>query len=142
MARDKQVNIDKHSMLRAELKKIGYDAKDIHWSPFAPTKGGRDGWIVDDIWIGRKFDLAVEFIRTYGPTTFSCSPLTPKVTFLSSLKGDWVAMYVDGKKVNEGHSLPYWEVLDQLGVKFEGREVDSDPYAADNGFPDRLEDLK
>lgn len=53
--------------------------------------------------------------------------------------GDWVALYRDGVRVAEGHSLSEGELMRALGVEFEIVRAS----AEDNGwrFPDRLEDL-
>jgi hypothetical protein len=63
----------------------------------------------------------------------------PKVHFIRSSEGDWTAMYVDGQKVAEGHSLDDREVCKALGIKATSVEVDVDPYEnQDKYFPEKL----
>jgi hypothetical protein len=49
---------------------------------------------------------------------------------------DWQALYVDGKKVIEGHSLSNGNVLKALGYRYEFVEVPEEKGKA--AFPDRL----
>lgn len=44
-----------------------------------------------------------------------------EITFVSS--DDWVALYIDGTKAIDGHSLHWSHVLDALGVRYERREA-------------------
>lgn len=59
------------------------------------------------------------------------------IHFTQSIHGDWVAMYIDGRKVAEGHSLNEYQVLDALGVPYTSEEVDDDPYQ-DTPYPEEL----
>lgn len=45
-----------------------------------------------------------------------------EITF--ALTNDWVAMYVNGKKVADGHSLHYIYVLDALGIEYTTKDID------------------
>jgi hypothetical protein len=47
-----------------------------------------------------------------------------KLVFVHDNSGDWAGMYIDGKLVTEGHSLPYNEVLNFLDIKYEERWID------------------
>lgn len=58
------------------------------------------------------------------------------ITFLFDEGGDWEALYVDGRKIIENHSLSSTQVLDALGIEYERREVPEDPYG--DGFPETL----
>lgn len=59
---------------------------------------------------------------------------------------DWEALYIDGKKVDEGHSLRLSDVLKALGIYAEFRDLEADlePDAPDGefDFADNLEDVK
>jgi hypothetical protein len=56
---------------------------------------------------------------------------------------DWEVLYIDGKKMDEGHSLRVEDVLGHLGIEFKSeylqtpRGVEGDWY-----FADKLEDVK
>jgi hypothetical protein len=52
---------------------------------------------------------------------------------------DWEALYIDDKKVDEGHSLRLEDVLKHLGIEFKSQYLEPDPdegdgewYFADN----------
>jgi hypothetical protein len=62
-----------------------------------------------------------------------------RVRFITSSDGDWVAMYVDGVKVAEGHSISRYDVLDALDIPYASEEIDVDPYAVDEAFPDEID---
>jgi hypothetical protein len=47
------------------------------------------------------------------------------VDLVSTCRGDWIAVYVDGVKVNEGHSLSESAVLDAVGVEHACRELNA-----------------
>lgn len=61
-----------------------------------------------------------------------------EVTYVQDeYNGDWVGLYVDGKLVDESHSLDPQRVMDALGIKYESRAV----YMVNIGrLPERLED--
>lgn len=42
-----------------------------------------------------------------------------KITFVSAEAGDWVGMYIDGKLVDEGHSIPPHRILNAMARCFE-----------------------
>lgn len=70
----------------------------------------------------------------------------PSVVFVTG--DDWVALYIDGKKVEEGHSLHWSHVLDALGIKYEQQEAPKIPaedvnagHVIDVNYADRLEDV-
>ena len=57
---------------------------------------------------------------------------------------DWVALYKDGKKVEEGHSVPLKHALEALGIEFNAvwLEVDEISITTPDGkdaFPEELE---
>lgn len=54
--------------------------------------------------------------------------------------GDWIGIYIDGKLVDEGHSLPEERMLDALSVEYTSEELDME--ANDLGrLPKRYEDI-
>lgn len=61
----------------------------------------------------------------------------PQIHFIKPESGDWVAMYVNGKKVAEGHSLDEYEVVEALGLTYTSDEI-SDEAAENGGFPEEL----
>jgi hypothetical protein len=63
-----------------------------------------------------------------------------KVHFIRSSDGDWVAMYLDGKKVAEGHSLDIVKVALLCGAWVSGVDVDVDEFDPDSAFPEILPD--
>jgi len=94
--------------------------------------------IVEDI---RKFDIAF-YNKIKGLIDKIHNKVTMQVTILSSEGGDWTALYIDGKKAIENHSLSEREVVEALGIDCECREL-SDEYLEESGsnFPDTLEEL-
>lgn len=60
------------------------------------------------------------------------------VHIIDSSDGDWIALYKDGVKVAEGHSIYVTEALEVLGIEFTKEEVDVDPYDPESCFPDKL----
>jgi hypothetical protein len=62
----------------------------------------------------------------------------PEITFMHSEGGDWVALYSDGDKIDEGHSLTPEMVLEALEIPFTSIEVKVDEYG-EADFPDILE---
>ena len=46
------------------------------------------------------------------------------VKVLKAKAGDWVGLYVDGRLINEGHSLSVDQVLSAVGVSYEAVEAD------------------
>jgi hypothetical protein len=60
------------------------------------------------------------------------------VHFIKAASGDWVAMYVDGKKVLEGHTVDAMEVLEQVGIQATDIEVVVDEDDPDASFPEGL----
>ena len=61
-----------------------------------------------------------------------------KIKILSSTDGDWEALYIDGKKVDEGHSLQVVDVLVACGLTVETKEVECDAYNCHEAFPDEV----
>lgn len=53
---------------------------------------------------------------------------------------DWVAMYVNGRKVRENHSLSEHEILEALGISFDQRWLD-DEWVEEHGMPESVGDL-
>jgi hypothetical protein len=62
-----------------------------------------------------------------------------KIEFVSC--DDWVAMYIDGKKAEDGHSLHYSHVLDALKIEYTSREIEV-PSDADIDFADDINEIK
>ena len=61
-----------------------------------------------------------------------------KIQFVSA--DDWIAMYVDGLKKVEGHSLAYFHILEALGLPYEDSiHVHYDP---EKEWIDFAEDIK
>lgn len=57
---------------------------------------------------------------------------------------DWEALYIDGKLVDEGHSLDLVEVLRLLKIDVHSVYMESNPDEGDGDwyFADKLEDVK
>lgn len=64
-----------------------------------------------------------------------------KVFLLRADAGDWIGIYVDGKLVNEGHSLSESAVLEAVEVDFDGAIVDFDKLNWGR-CPETLEEVK
>jgi hypothetical protein len=65
-----------------------------------------------------------------------------RVDLVSSASGDWIAVYVDGDKVAEGHSLSEGMVLDAVGIQHGRRELsDKEIDELGSHFPDSVFDL-
>lgn len=63
--------------------------------------------------------------------------LSKKVAIVGCPEGDWEALYVDGKKVDEGHTLQLRAVFNRLEIEVEFLELAvADDEAA--FFPDDL----
>lgn len=62
-----------------------------------------------------------------------------KIEFVSC--DDWVAMYIDGKKVEDGHILHYSHVLDALKIEYTSLEIGV-PEDCDIDFADDINDIK
>ncbi len=64
------------------------------------------------------------------------------ITFITSEDGDWIAMYINGSKVDEGHSLSAEEVVDQI-AKFttisQNRFELGQDRAESEGFPKAID---
>lgn len=55
---------------------------------------------------------------------------------------DWIAMYVNGEKVIDGHSLPYRSILEALGIPFTTQEAPRvDPNLGEVVYGDTLGDI-
>lgn len=67
--------------------------------------------------------------------------MTGNIKIISASDGDWEALYVNGKKVLEGHSLDAKQSLEAVGLIVESVEVDADPYATDEAFPETLDSV-
>lgn len=64
----------------------------------------------------------------------------PKVTIVSDrFYGDWVTLYVDGKCMFQGHSIPTRELLRALEVDVQ--EIQADAYKYGDRFPEELTGL-
>lgn len=62
------------------------------------------------------------------------------IHLVTSEAGDWTALYIDGQKVIENHSLNPHEVLEALGLPF--TRLVADEEAMGWVFPDRVENLE
>jgi len=51
---------------------------------------------------------------------------------------DWQVLYVDGKKVAEGHRLRHDEIMSAVGIKIKRRWYEDEDLC---DFPDSLDDL-
>lgn len=47
-----------------------------------------------------------------------------KATFVEDPAG-WEAFYLDGKLIDQGHSVPNWVIVQALGAKYEYREIET-----------------
>jgi hypothetical protein len=64
-----------------------------------------------------------------------------KIEFVTA--SDWIAMYVDGVKVVDGHSLAYFHILDALGLPYEdARYIECDDEKEWINFAEKIEDVK
>ncbi len=45
-------------------------------------------------------------------------PKMPQITFVNSEDGDWVGVYLDGKLVQQDHSLDCDDILDILKIEY------------------------
>lgn len=55
---------------------------------------------------------------------------------------DWMAVYVDGRKVHEDHSVDEERLLDLLGIPYTWIDAYQSSVVGDcNGFPDELDDF-
>ena len=64
-----------------------------------------------------------------------------KINYVMSEDGDWEGLYVNGKLKCEGHSLPIWDIMNALGLKYEHKVVDFEEYDI-SSLPDDFKDLK
>jgi hypothetical protein len=55
---------------------------------------------------------------------------------------DWEVLYIDGKKVDEGHSLRVEDVLKHIGIEFKSEFLEPDEEEGEWYFADKLEDVK
>lgn len=65
--------------------------------------------------------------------------MSKEITIVTCPSGDWEALYLEGVKVLEGHTLQLDRVLDMIGVKAEFSEVIEDENG-DAEFPDDLDE--
>ena len=56
---------------------------------------------------------------------------------------DWIALYIDGERVIQGHSLSWTEVLDALELEYTGEyyEKEESLEKMGNEFPEKQGDL-
>ena len=62
----------------------------------------------------------------------------PQVVVIASDDGDWEALYLNGRKVREDHSLNWRFILEALGIPYSNSYVPVDPYDTDASFPETL----
>lgn len=60
-----------------------------------------------------------------------------KATIVYDEYGDWEGLYIDGKLVDEGHTLSTNRVLRALKIEFSSLEIDMEKL--DNDLPEDLE---
>jgi len=63
-----------------------------------------------------------------------------KVVYVSG--DDWDGLYVDGKLVAQGHSLPVTTILRECGVDYEMRSADEGQLREDGDYPTDIKDAK
>lgn len=60
------------------------------------------------------------------------------IVILSGSDGDWTALYKDGVRVEQNHSISLRQGLEALGIPFEDREVEpegvTDEFGTDPSF--------
>jgi len=61
-----------------------------------------------------------------------------QVAYITDASGDWEGIYIDGKLVEEGHSLDPRTVLEAADVPFTHRETDLKELGS---LPENLEDV-
>lgn len=67
----------------------------------------------------------------------------PKLTIVGNSSGDWEALYVNGTKQDEGHSLRVTEVVKLLGFTVETQEIkEPTDVEGEVDFSEKLEDVK
>lgn len=56
------------------------------------------------------------------------------------MNDDWIAIYVDGKKIDEGHNLTATDALDAIAIEYEVQEFNGEPdtVESDEFFPEQL----
>ncbi len=58
---------------------------------------------------------------------------------------DWSALYIDGVKSIDGHTLHWSHVLDALGIEYDSQEIELPPdfrdYTHYIDFTDKVEDI-
>lgn len=66
-----------------------------------------------------------------------------KISIVRPACGDWVALYVDGKLVSEGHSLRIEDIFDALADDYPNdvEHIEISDERAEYGFNAKLEDL-
>lgn len=64
----------------------------------------------------------------------------PKIDIIAC--DDWIALYRDGIKIEEGHSISLMTGLTALGISVTEKWLSADPYTVDlsDCFPERLSD--
>lgn len=66
--------------------------------------------------------------------------MSDHVVLVSSVEGDWIGLYVNGRLAAEGHSLSERHVLEALGHKVESRQLDMEQ-ADMTRLPEYLKDV-
>ena len=46
-----------------------------------------------------------------------------KVHFIDATLGDWTQLYIDDELKYEGHSIPRWALLENLGIEYTEEEI-------------------
>jgi hypothetical protein len=73
------------------------------------------------------------------PATAHARMLMDKIAVVYGESGDWVAIYKDGKLLDQKHSFEEAEVLRLVGVEIE--VIDCADIEEGGFFPDKLEDV-
>jgi len=55
---------------------------------------------------------------------------------------DWEGIYIDGKLIDEGHSIDWRFVLKVLGYNISGTYIEDEEFWEIGNLPDKLEDLE
>ena len=55
---------------------------------------------------------------------------------------DWEGVYLDGKIIDQGHSIDWKLVLSELGFTLDEQEADHDWLAYEGYLPEKIEDCK
>lgn len=63
-------------------------------------------------------------------------PIDKKITIIEDSDGEWIALYINGKKVYENHSLHWEDIITHLGLTLDYRTTNGDNIK--KNYPDKL----